>query len=935
VQVTGAQRAEQLKGLASSQSKQIEHLVGQKYTPEAAARMVHDSTGHIAKMSPGQATRAGGVSELAGQAQAGLGKELAAAGAGQAGTTPSGVFNTMNQARAGTAPPPGFFGQHGNTLLTAGMMATMAPALIPMGGGGGEAPPSQDFDKLSVARWRTPKGLKALEQRLNVPSSFAGDFAQTSRVGDYLRDHNNAASRFSTPFGSGPGTISRRSPNLFGNVDQELTRQRQLATTSGGSINAPADVHDMLGIRGRINSMKGRVQSAQGRQRINPADLAASRDISRDLQQYRHTGMQPPAQLLKERDGAVSAMRDAYKGTGFGKVSGVIDRLAYEYAMQKVAGSNDKVKSDVTGSVLSTAGGGLIGRETGRLAGGLSGLAAAKLGRMGGPKSVVVQRLGEAAGRTAGTLAGGIAGYRYHSKQRAGDTSGAPEKKAADIGLAGLESLTKSAAGREVAGRGFFIDETVKAAAPGAVIGGPRRPTIYQKQQQYKQLYKDRSRFSPTTSVVDKNAPVTPHRVIGDSPALTKLHVDPPAPSALNFPDTPIPTTAATAAKPARKASVPVSSKPATKTMVQNKKPTTVDEAVPAVADDVIAAGKQPKPFGSIKNDAVAVQPAGKANKDMPSNAVESKPGGRRVVPPPPRSQPASDIVNRPPASPPVTPQTAQSGSTGRGNLAGAALGLSGTAGLAGLIGYHANRQGETSLGGPLSPPITSPTYAQPQFNTIGPTLSSPMSSLGVSSMNFPGMTRFASAGNRTGLNKQAFLDDLKAHWQGLAPEHKVMTGLGGAAALGSLANGIRQGESGTGNTLLGLGGLAAGAYGLSGGKPLEAIQGIAGSLGKAFGGGHGPVPAESGAAGLASLSKDPKLSKYFDGSGNVNMMNVVKAPDEELRAGLAGVSPKQRAELATRISGFKPGLTHRIGARAMGVDIDGQKERLGKLLTS
>ncbi len=901
---TGGQRSAQLKALGNTQEAQIKALVGQGHTAENAARMVQDSTGHIAKMAPsqlpGQGLAHGGVGPLkpqgvtsrvqaaAGEANAGLEKKLLSAGSSNPTKDPTEVFNTMTQGSHNSAPPPGFLGQHGNTLLTAGMMATMAPALIPMGGGGGEAPPQQDFGKMSAARWRTPQGLKALERRLNVPSSFAGDFSQTSRVGDYLRDHNNAAARFSTPFGSGPGTISHRSPNLFGNVDQELTRQRQLAAVPGSSIEAPGNVHDTMGIRGRINSMKGRVQSAQGRLRVNPADLSASRDISRDLQQYRRSGVQPPAQLLKERDGAVGAIRDAYKGTGFGKASSVIEQLAYEHAMRKVA--EDKEDSDFHRSINR-------GRQVGIDVGGGAGATVGFFGagrRATGSKRfgrTLVGGLGGAlVGHAAGAAVGGVA-HMLRSKKKGS------EKKSADIGLAGLASLKKPSAGPEVAGRGFFPGELMKLAA-GSLVKRPQPTTVF-----YKRPGGAKGKILSTEEVQSINAANAAKR---KGPA----HLNTPESknTGVAYDGMTSSESRAAAANRTRVVSKPGKGEVA-------KKPTTSKPA------DLPVAGTPPL---------AQVVPASQIPVAHPVPLAQPVAPARKIYPPPPAPMPPrATPVATPPGTAAVTPEHR---SLSRGDLAGAAVGLSGMAGLAGLVGYHVNRQGETSLGGPGSPPMTSPTYAQPQFNTIGPTLSSPMPNLGVSSMGFPGMTRFASAGHR---DKVAFLDELKAHWQGLAPEHKVMTGLGGAAALGSLANGIRQGESGTGNTLLGLGGLAAGAYGLSGGKPLEALQGIAGGLGKAFGREHTPVPSESGQAGLASLTKDPKLSKYFDGGGNVNMMSVVKAPDDELRAGLAGISPKHRTELSAQISGFKPGLTHRIGAKAMGIDIDGQKERLGKLLNS
>lgn len=171
-----------------------------------------------------------------------------------------------------------------------------------------------------------------------------------------------------------------------------------------------------------------------------------------------------------------------------------------------------------------------------------------------------------------------------------------------------------------------------------------------------------------------------------------------------------------------------------------------------------------------------------------------------------------------------------------------------------------------------------------------------------------------------------AMLNQLSDQWDKLGPQHKSMVVGGGSAALIGLLNQLRPG--GSDHTLLnaglGVGGLGAATYGMSGGQPEKIMPAIKGL----FSGVQTPA-----AAPASTTTSDPRLAKYMDESGNPNMQNIVKATDDELKPAVSALTPAQKAQLQTKLQGFKPSLGQRLGATAMGINIDQQRERFGKLL--
>lgn len=92
------------------------------------------------------------------------------------------------------------------------------------------------------------------------------------------------------------------------------------------------------------------------------------------------------------------------------------------------------------------------------------------------------------------------------------------------------------------------------------------------------------------------------------------------------------------------------------------------------------------------------------------------------------------------------------------------------------------------------------------------------------------------------------------------------------------------------------------------------------------------PSPAAPGVSTLEEAAKHPVLGKYFT-NGAPNPQSLLQAPDEELKQHVGLLSPAAKAQLQERLSTFKPSFGQRIGARAMGIDIDAQRQRFGDLL--
>lgn len=186
-------------------------------------------------------------------------------------------------------------------------------------------------------------------------------------------------------------------------------------------------------------------------------------------------------------------------------------------------------------------------------------------------------------------------------------------------------------------------------------------------------------------------------------------------------------------------------------------------------------------------------------------------------------------------------------------------------------------------------------------------------------------------------MQKLSFLQELGNQWNSLDTQGKVMTGLGGTLALGSLVNGLTNQNAGAGNTLAGLGGLALAGYGLSGGQlpsflrgqsPVRELQSpFAAAATKSV-----LAPPAAGATPTPAV-KTPWFARYMRDDGSVDYRGLMNTPDDELRQNFAKLSPGVRAQLQKQLATYKPGLLQSLGARLVGVNIEGQKDRFGRLL--
>lgn len=162
--------------------------------------------------------------------------------------------------------------------------------------------------------------------------------------------------------------------------------------------------------------------------------------------------------------------------------------------------------------------------------------------------------------------------------------------------------------------------------------------------------------------------------------------------------------------------------------------------------------------------------------------------------------------------------------------------------------------------------------------------------------------------------------------------------------AAGSLLNQLRPRARGdrpdtAANVLGGLGGLAAAAYGLSGGRFEEVVPTLRRVVGRPAVT-PGPLPAATtggppAAAGdpLQAAGHVPALAKFFGPDGAPDVRALVAASDAELKSGLSLLSPARRAQLKTQLANFRPSPWQAIGARAAGVDLDAQRARFAGLL--
>ncbi len=84
---------------------------------------------------------------------------------------------------------------------------------------------------------------------------------------------------------------------------------------------------------------------------------------------------------------------------------------------------------------------------------------------------------------------------------------------------------------------------------------------------------------------------------------------------------------------------------------------------------------------------------------------------------------------------------------------------------------------------------------------------------------------------------------------------------------------------------------------------------------------------------GAPVKTASPMLAKYLNADGSPNFQSLVAAPDTDLQQGVKLLTPQQRAAMKARLAAFQPNFAQRLGASAMGIDIEGQRARFGKLL--
>lgn len=174
-------------------------------------------------------------------------------------------------------------------------------------------------------------------------------------------------------------------------------------------------------------------------------------------------------------------------------------------------------------------------------------------------------------------------------------------------------------------------------------------------------------------------------------------------------------------------------------------------------------------------------------------------------------------------------------------------------------------------------------------------------------------------------------LEDLQTHWNRLAPEHKIMAGVGGALALGTGLNSLREEGRSTPNTLLGLGGLGAAAYGLTGGDPVGALRNIP-AIDSLLGTPNPEKRPAAPAARPAPVVATPNPFANHDGSLRIH--DIVRADDNTLRQAIRGLAPAQRASYLQQVQSFQPTTTQSMAANVAGIDVNAQRNRLLKLLT-
>lgn len=180
--------------------------------------------------------------------------------------------------------------------------------------------------------------------------------------------------------------------------------------------------------------------------------------------------------------------------------------------------------------------------------------------------------------------------------------------------------------------------------------------------------------------------------------------------------------------------------------------------------------------------------------------------------------------------------------------------------------------------------------------------------------------------------------------WSSLDPNHKMLLAGGGGLAAGALLSQLLSDKTnGYAGPVLGIGGLLAALYGLGGGD----IGQILPNAGKLLGIGvnpqqpqqpvinpqQNPLATQAKGISLADASRHPILKRYFGPSGSPNIQTIVQTPDQDLKGHIGLLSPEARQQLNQQISAFKPSPFQSMGARAMGIDVEGQRQRMMNLL--
>jgi hypothetical protein len=87
--------------------------------------------------------------------------------------------------------------------------------------------------------------------------------------------------------------------------------------------------------------------------------------------------------------------------------------------------------------------------------------------------------------------------------------------------------------------------------------------------------------------------------------------------------------------------------------------------------------------------------------------------------------------------------------------------------------------------------------------------------------------------------------------------------------------------------------------------------------------------PAHSGGLSPQGAARHPSVSSFFSPDGTPRYQDVVNAPDAEPSQAATLLSPEARGQLQQHLQGFMPNLAQSLGAKALGIDIEGQRKRM------